>query len=784
MKVIFWNLRGLKRQKAKDKLYNLVNSNNPSLVWVTEPKIKFKKNISKLPGMNYKIIHNASDDKNIANIWLFWNCTISPPSVIASSRQCITVEIGRVLVTGVHANSYTVNRRELWQELCDISLLNKSRLLLGDFNSVLSVNEKKGGRCPLYAAMRDYQDCVNFCGLIQAPKSGLEFSWCNGRAGSKRILCNLDRAFFNLKWLDFFNGWHYHVGTRGISDHAYLIGSDTIIPRATNIPFRFQKMWLSHPSFMKVVLNSWNEELVGNPIFVFMNKIKRLKKIFKIWNWEVFGDVKVNLTTAEEKVMATTLASDNNPSDINLLNKLVTARGEYDIATNNYHTFLRDKARHNWIQQDDNCLLEQIPDVDEIKTTVFELNQDGAPGPDGFTGVFYRATLDIISYNLVDAIQFCWQNNLIPSGMNSYFLVLIPKLKGAKNAKNFRPIGLSNFCLKIITKIITVRLSKLMHKIISPQQFAFIKGRNIHEQALLASELVNEMSTTRRGGNLSLKLDISQAYDTMSWEFLYRTMKKLGFSAKFCNCILVLKSSKISIMLNGGPIGFFGIGRGLKHPLSPILFIIAEDVLSRNIQKMVIEHKIQPMVVRNGFHPTHLLFADDILLFCNGSKRSITNLKSLLVDYQAASGQIINADKSKCFVHGTSDTRRRQIAAFFHMNLSCYPDKYLGVMLVQGKIKSIHLWHLVEYMQSSLTAWSGRLLNFQARLTLVKHVLCSIPVYNMSIYRWPRKVIAACERIIRNYLWSGNADEQKCVTLKWKKVCSPMEEGGLGIRKL
>ncbi|XP_026459417.1 uncharacterized protein LOC113360085 [Papaver somniferum] len=219
------------------------------------------------------------------------------------------------------------------------------------------------------------------------------------------------------------------------------------------------------------------------------------------------------------------------------------------------------------------------------------------------------------------------------------------------------------------------------------------------------------MSTTRRGGNLSLKLDISQAYDIISWEFLYRTMKKLGFSAKLCNWILVLlKSSKISIMPNVGPIGFFGIGRGIKQgdPLSPILFIIVEDVLSRNIQKMVTEQKIQPMVIRNGIHPTYLLFVDDILLFCNGSMRSITNLRYLLVDYQAASGQVINAAK----------------------------NRYLGVMLVQGKIKSIHLWHLVEYMQSRLTAWSG------------------------------------------------NAEEQKCVTLKWDKVCSPVEEGGLGIRKL
>ncbi|XP_026451823.1 uncharacterized protein LOC113352188 [Papaver somniferum] len=381
---------------------------------------------------------------------------LSPPSVVTSSSQCVTVEIGGVLVTGVHANSYTVNRRKLRQNLFGISLLNKPWLLMGDFNYVLSVDEKKGGRSPFYSA-----------------------SW-------------------------------------GIYDHGYLIGYDTIIPRDANIPFRFQKMWFSHPSFMQVVFNSWNEELVGNPIFIFMNKLKRLKKILKIWNWEVFGDVKVNLSMAEDKVMAANAESDNDPSNAALLNKLVTAIGEYDIAANNYHTFLRDKARENWIRdrdinynsfhtsiklrqqqnsiaeiedsssniitdqqgianvlidyfskkfeyqnvqindsifdgvpyiitEDDNLFLEGIPDADEIKRAVFVLNQDGAPGPDGFTGFFYKASWDIINNNLVDAIQFCWQNIMIPSGMNSNFLVLILKIKGAKNAKCFRPIGLSNF---------------------------------------------------------------------------------------------------------------------------------------------------------------------------------------------------------------------------------------------------------------------------------------------------------------------------------------------------
>ncbi|XP_026456295.1 uncharacterized protein LOC113357182 [Papaver somniferum] len=661
--------------------------------------------------MSQNIIHNSLDDSK-GNIWLFWNCSITPPEVIATSKQCITVEVGGVLFTGIHD---TVNRRELRQDLCDISLLNKPWLILGDFNSVLSVDEKK-------------------------------------RVRTKRILCNLDRAFFNLKWLETFNGWHYKVGSRGISDHGPIIGSNTVIPRALNTPFRFQRMWLSHPSFMQVIIDSWSEEISSNPIYIFMNKLKRLKKILKAWNWEVFGDVKANLAKAEEKI---------RESIFDVVPQVIT--------------------------YEDNSLLDGLLDENEIKSAIFDLNQDSAPGPDGFTGIFYRAAWDTIKKDLVESIHYCWKNNIIPIGMNSNFLVLIPKIKGAKCAKNFRPISLSNFCFKIITKIITMRLTTMLHKVISPQQSAFVKNRNIHDQILLASELVNEMTTKRRGGNLALKLDISQAYDTMSLEFLYRAMKKFGFSAMFCKWILVLlKSSKISIMLNEGPIGFFGVGRGLKQgdPLSPIHFIIAEDILSRNIHYMILKKKIQPMIVRNGMHPSHLLFADDILLFYNGGMRNITNLRALLVEYQAATGQVINTAKSKLFINGTSDSRKRQIVDFLQMDLSTFPDRYLGVMLVQGRVKSCHLWHIVDYMHNRFAAWSEKFLNFQARLTLVKHVLCSIPIYNMSIYKWLRKIIDACERIIRNYLWSRNVEDQKCVTLKWENVCTSKEEGGLGIRNL
>ncbi|XP_026400218.1 uncharacterized protein LOC113296095 [Papaver somniferum] len=506
MRLVLWNIRGILRQKDKDKLRALVTHHNPSLVFIAEPKIHYNsKNRIKLPGMSHKIIHNTVDGRK-AKLWLFWNNSITAPIVIHSSRQSITVEVGGVLVTGVHVDVLCINKRALWAELAPFSTSNKPWIILGDFNTISTLDEKKGGRVPLNSSIAEFNEWIDNCELLHAAKTGLQFSWSNGRCGRKRILCNLDRCLFNSQWLEKYPWWKYHVTARGISDHSILIGSNSEIHKPLNCPFKFQQMWITHPGLLQVTLSE-----------------------------------------AEKKVTETNKLSDADPQNIKLLNDYVTARGVRDIAAQNYHTMLRqtrnaiagledasgtlitnqneiasnlisyfsDKFKEQPVEisdtilnvtpqvinDDDNALLDCIPSGEEIKNAVFELNQDGSPGPDGFTGIFYRFAWDIIQEDLVEALRYCWKFQVIPPGVNSNFLVLLPKIKGAKRADQFRPIGLSNFFFKILTKIITVRMSTLLHKLVSPQQCAFVKGRNIHEQVLLASELVNKMKTKKRRGD-------------------------------------------------------------------------------------------------------------------------------------------------------------------------------------------------------------------------------------------------------------------------------------------
>ncbi|XP_026420067.1 uncharacterized protein LOC113316049 [Papaver somniferum] len=439
------------------------------------------------------------------------------------------------------------------------------------------------------------------------------------------------------------------------------------------------------------------------------------------------------------------------------------------------------------ISLEESTRMDQLPSLEEIRASVFDLDADSAPGPDGFDGFFYRHCWEIIRDDLVNAIIFCWSNKFIPHGVNSSLLMLLPKERGENTLRNFRPIGLSNLFFKIFTKILATRLGGVLDNLISEEQVAFMKGKNIHENISLASEMVNGTQIKRKDGNVGLKLDITQAFDTVSWTFILEVFRRYGFSESWCDWILqILKSARILVLVNGSPEGFFSIGRGLRQgdPLSPIIFVLIEDVLRRNITKLFKEGKMTHMVNRKGIAPTHLFFADDIMIFCKDNMKSLRNLVDLLGLYQRASGQTISREKSKLYFGGGSLNRRATISQFLGMPIAGFPDRYLGVKLIPGAVKYHHVANAVEKIKEQLAGWKGRMLSFQDRVVLVKSVIASYSIQNMAVYKWPRKFIHECEAAIRNFLWSGDSKVSRSFVVAYDKICAPYEEGGLGLTQL
>ena len=169
--------------------------------------------------------------------------------------------------------------------------------------------------------------------------------------------------------------------------------------------------------------------------------------------------------------------------------------------------FLQD-IMSSEVTAEQNDMLISIPARDEVKAAVFALSPESAPGPDGFGGYFFQRFWEVIGEDMYEAVAEYFRTGVIPTGMNSSFVTLIPKGTDVTRVEDYRPIVLGNFLYKVVTKILANRLGVILAKVISPNQFGFIPGRNIHDCIALASEGVNSLDNPAGKLNMAIKVDI------------------------------------------------------------------------------------------------------------------------------------------------------------------------------------------------------------------------------------------------------------------------------------
>lgn len=176
---------------------------------------------------------------------------------------------------------------------------------------------------------------------------------------------------------------------------------------------------------------------------------------------------------------------------------------------------------------------------------------------------------------------------------------------------------------KIISKIMVVRVSTLLPKMISNNQSGFIKGRLITENIMLAQEIIQSVSKENRGGNIVIKLDMAKAYDRLSWTFLTSVLRKIGFAKHWIDIIWRLISDVwYSSVINGSRKGFFTYSQGIK--LFHHLFIIVAEVLSRSLNQLQHNPNFTPFYMNHRSPQiNHLVYADDIVIFSGGNNKSV-----------------------------------------------------------------------------------------------------------------------------------------------------------------
>jgi hypothetical protein len=178
------------------------------------------------------------------------------------------------------------------------------------------------------------------------------------------------------------------------------------------------------------------------------------------------------------------------------------------------------------ITDEDNSVLCTIPDEDEIYQTITSLGLNKASCPDGMTGLFYKTCWPIVKHNVVASVQSFFRGWFMLREFNHTNIALLPKVDNPSQTNHCRPISLTNFNYKIISKILSKRFKPFLQKIISPIQSAFLKGRSIHDNTMVAHEIFHTMKHKQgNGGLMALKLDMEKAFDSMECDFLLKILK-------------------------------------------------------------------------------------------------------------------------------------------------------------------------------------------------------------------------------------------------------------------
>lgn len=393
----------------------------------------------------------------------------------------------------------------------------------------------------------------------------------------------------------------------------------------------------------------------------------------------------------------------------------------------------------------------------------------------------------MIKSDLMAAINTVQQGDARKLGLlNAAYITLIPKKNEVVAAKDFRPISLVHSFGKLVTKILANRLAPLLDSLVSSNQSAFIRGRCIHDNFVLVQQTVKVLHRNKVP-SLFLKLDISKAFDSVSWPFLLEVLQHLGFGNFWRNLVAnLLSSSSTQILVNGEPGEIIQHQGGLRQgdPLSPMLFILVMDVLNSLSVKAANEGLLQSLSSRVAGQRLSL-YADDVATFIKPLEEELLVTRDILKVFGDASGLQTNIQKSNIIPISCAVESLTAIQNILPCSISEFPCKYLGLPLSNKKLLKRDLMPWVEKIADKLPCWKAALMNRAGRATLARFVLSAMPIHLLIAVNVPKWFTKAIDKIRRGFLWQGKDKANGgCCLVAWEKVMRPLELGGLGIPNL
>lgn len=845
--LLLWNIRGVNNSVARQNLRDLVVTTKASIICLQESKSQHQ-GMSFFVSDRFKCFSQPSQGLS-GGLITGWDSNEVKCVALAQAQDwiwtCFKSSGGNEIfhVINIYSPHLFEKKRNLWEELRQIMdcIREEPLCIVDDFNCVRSQKEKHN--CAYqFRELRDFNDWITDCNLLELHMVNAQYTWF-GAEGKKS---KLDRVLVNSEWSS--SGiWQVKALNRKHSDHKPLFlyaGSIKSGPK----PFKVFDCYLNNDLLehikCKIPLNlEWDNLTLYRALKFIKGNIKEHSKGYKnclendIKNLEVrmeqleqldnpgkdFALVRGKLMEKYEqrdemlrqkaRINWMAKGDGNNRffhqaiqkrASINTIHRifkeghwLTDASQIREVFYDYYCNFFKDSSKLLLdlgslglpciSESAKNQMVRNISQA-EVVAALNSLAENKAPGPDGMNIKCLKFIWPCVGNKVMSFITNFCDSGYLPTGLNSSFITLIPKIQCPTLVRDFRPISLINSSVKILLKVLATRLAGHLDSLISDTQTGFIRGRQASESILLVKEVAHSIQKLKCKGFI-LKLDFEKAFDSVNWNFLIQTMERMNFDCKWCNWIKSLwESTRISILVNGTPSREFSPQGGLRQgdPISPLLFNLAGEVLNAMLTLAASRGIFKGILMRKGAGQiTHLQFADDTVVFLDGSEESAKGIKRVLQCFQLVSGLKINYNKSNLYADHRFSNEALSAANILGCKVGYWPLMYLGIPIGYSPRRSVFWEPLVRKVQSKLAKWKACSLNQAGRLTLVKSVLDSVPIYWMNTHSIPMSVSRKLEQIRINFFWGskvkGNESSRKIHLASWDKVCKPKSCGGLGI---
>ncbi|XP_021728399.1 uncharacterized protein LOC110695480 [Chenopodium quinoa] len=513
---------------------------------------------------------------------------------------------------GVDALGLSGGLFSVWEEISSILIEVPNAVILGDFNQVEYFSDKVGGSSVI-PGRHDFIEWKLNSQLMDISFFGPHFTWTNGQVLNPTFE-RLDKGLATSSWMDRHPEASIYHQPILFSDHVAIIFGNRDL----------------YSSLSSGSSDLQNDQARGDLLLVREDRLSRAQAAFLFWKQRC----KTRLDALGE-------------SHSGLLFRFVQARRRRNkimSLKNDNGAWVSDQQKISELLFRHFSLLYNCQDTSPIPSPVNweELEIPTLSHADyqflmtPFSSLEIKDVMFHIGSEIIEAVRFFFAHGYLLKEWNRTLLVLLPKIGHPESPSQFGPIGLCNVLYKCIAKCLTTRLRRVLPSLISEYQNAFVPGRLMVDNGLLAHELLWYMSTSSsKLCSAALKLDMNKAYDRVNWDFLSDVQ-----------CVTTVS---YQILVNGSPSQAFLPKCGLRQgdPLSPYLFVLCMEVFSLMLRQDEKKGLFQGLrVSRRAPSVSHLFFADDALLFFKVSPSSCDQILSVTNDFCSISGQMINIQKS------------------------------------------------------------------------------------------------------------------------------------------